>query len=85
MSAFWKENRAEDSRLQRIRGPFKGAWRKGYLARKQGEPEEANPYLDVRQDYRESVTWSRGFRRAWLKGWRAADEEIKAREREGMP
>ena len=82
MSAFWKENRAEGSRLQRIRGPFRGVWRKGYLARMQSEPEEANPYLDVRQDYRELVTFSRAFRRAWLEGWQVADEEIKARERE---
>lgn len=63
---------------ERIRGPFRTAWKKGYLARMRGEPEEANPYSD-RRGIRNAVTFSRGFWRAWLEGWRAADEEVKKR------
>lgn len=50
---------------------FQGAYRKGYRAALEGKPIEACPYVDWRKaDGR--LTFSRGFRRAWHDGYRAA-------------
>ncbi len=50
---------------------FRSAWDKGYRAGVLDQPITVNPYEDVRDTYRNSVTWSRAFRRYWLDGWEA--------------
>ena len=50
---------------------FRAAWNKGYMAGIQAQPRDANPYEDVRDMYRNSVTWSRAFHRYWDEGWQA--------------
>lgn len=54
---------------------FDGAERKGRTARDEGKPITANPYPDWRT-HRGSVTFARGFWRAWRKGWEDRNKEI---------
>lgn len=50
---------------------FDGAYRKGAEARAAGKTEADCPYHDKRT-WRGSVTFSRSFRKEWLKGFRGA-------------
>lgn len=52
------------------RSPFDCARDNGIRARVRGEPESACPYKDIRTDGGQ-VTFSRAYRRAWLKGYRS--------------
>jgi ribosome modulation factor len=55
---------------------------KGYLARKEGKPILECPYPDHRtEDGRNSVTWSRAFRRSWQGGWRDEDALLATEEK----
>ena len=54
---------------------FRGAFRRGYLARVDGEPSHRNPYDDLRTS-RGGITYSRAFMRAWYDGWTAAEAEV---------
>lgn len=47
---------------------FDGAYRKGMIAFRAGEPCES-PYVDRRADWHNMITFSRGFIRAWEDGW----------------
>jgi len=54
---------------------YESTERAGYEAGKLGAPLTACPYGDARTS-RGRVTFSRGFRRAWLKGWERAQKEL---------
>jgi hypothetical protein len=54
--------------------PQRGAYRKGQEARLRGEPLSACPYTDKRETYKNSVTYSRSFVRAWREGWETGHE-----------
>jgi len=56
---------------------MKGAKAKGALARIYNHPKDWCPYRDVRTNYRNGVTFSRAFMRAWHDGWDEMDEKIK--------
>ena len=49
--------------------PQEGAYFKGFKAGFLGKPR-ACPYPDYREGYSDSVSWSRGFIRAWERGYR---------------
>lgn len=52
---------------------FQGAYRKGWEARRSGEPLTANPYPDYMAGrYAHVTTWSRAYRRYWADGWKDA-------------
>ena len=51
-----------------VQGPFRGAWKKGYLAGLAGAFLIDNPYKDI-LTIRGCVTFSRGFRIAWEAGF----------------
>jgi hypothetical protein len=51
---------------------FETVREKGRQARRDGFPETACPYEDHRT-HGGSVTFARGFIRAWLDGWRELD------------
>lgn len=55
-----------------------GAERKGREAAMAGLKRSANPYGDVRADYRNSATWSRAFQRRWFEGFDKYKSERKA-------
>ena len=46
----------------------RGAWIRGYLSGCHGEPKEC-PYVDKRDPYKNSVTFSRSFVRWWKNGF----------------
>lgn len=46
-----------------------GAYKKGYESGKAWKPRSACPYVDRRDIYRNSVTFSRAFIHAWVEGW----------------
>lgn len=50
--------------------PLFTAQQNGCKAWDAGKSLDDCPYPDLRTD-RGSVTWSRSFRRAWIKGWRS--------------
>lgn len=57
------------SEEHRPRPPFDAAYDKGAIAAAAGDAESDCPYQDKRTD-RGSVTFSRAWRKAWLKGFR---------------
>ena len=48
--------------------PWRGAFRKGYLAFTGGEPRASCPYRDKRSESGR-ITWSRAFQASWHDGW----------------
>lgn len=58
---------------------FAGAYRKGFVARLDGEERWKNPY--ERDNYGpQGVTFSRAFWRRWNKGWDDADRYLEEHE-----
>lgn len=57
--------------------PWRGAFRKGYMARISGASLAACPYADKRNDFGR-LTWSRAFQSAWTDGWRYAESVLHA-------
>jgi ribosome modulation factor len=51
---------------------MKAAYWKGYRAREAGRPQSACPYKDKRGGYKNMVTFSQSFIRAWHDGWQTA-------------
>jgi ribosome modulation factor len=71
---------AEHCKIMTPSGPingraFVGAYRKGQQAARDGMSEADCPYEDLRDSYRNSVTFSRAFRRAWLEGFRVREDD----------
>lgn len=57
---------------------WRGAFRKGWQAGFDGAPIGSCPYEDKRKDCGR-LTWSRAFIAAWTDGWRAGDDERRAK------
>ena len=53
---------------------MRGAFRKGYEAKKAGVPQSECPYKDKRNESGR-LTWSRAFQSAWRDGWEWSDSE----------
>lgn len=61
------EARARARRLYKSKG-LQGVYMRGFIARQAGTPIESCPYRD------DGATWARTFRKAWRRGWEAANE-----------
>ena len=48
---------------------FTAAFLKGAQARRNNQSRASCPYEDIRDSYKNSVTFSRAFRRSWHDGW----------------
>lgn len=57
-----------DAELSRLRGPVKGAFRRGFIAAREIGIKAVNPYKDKRKA-NGGATYATAFRRAWAKGW----------------
>jgi len=58
--------------------PQRGAYRKGREAFKTGLPKSANPYPDLRGEYRNMVTFSQSYINAWNAGWEFEKRQQKS-------
>lgn len=54
---------------------LRGAFRKGALARQEGDPRSFCPYTDQRKPGG-GLSWSRSFISAWDDGWHYADQRL---------
>jgi ribosome modulation factor len=62
--------------MRKKQSPFDAAERKGKEAANAGLTRDACPYRD-RRTYKGTVTFSRAFRRAWMKGWKSAQNSFE--------
>ncbi len=54
---------------------FKSAWWRGVYAYRNGDRSTSCPYEDLRGGRNgHIITWSRSFRRFWMKGYRDAEK-----------
>ena len=58
-----------------LRKPYSGAYKKGYLCALDGGDINENPYGDDRT-YHGSVTFVRGFWKAWVRGFKAYKQVV---------